>query len=185
MTKPILLLVDDDRLALTALRRSLQSADYRILDTTDPADAVRILTIEPVDVIVSDVEMPGMTGLELMEIARHVRPLAVRMLVTGVATLEAATRAINEGEVHRFVHKPYDPTILRGIVEDALARQAELAAASEASRHIDRRAMLRDRLEGEHPGITTVTRDADGAHVIDEARARNIAPSIGLAELLR
>lgn len=174
-----LLLVDDQRDVLDAMRRVLARDRYRVLHTTRPSEAVQLLMNEDLDVIVSDIEMPEMSGLELMAVARDLRPDATRIIVTGAGTAEAVTRAINEGEVHRFVHKPYEPVILRTIVAEAIARRQELARASLASRTAQRRGRLFDQLEQEQPGITAVDRDSDGAYVLRDERVDVFPPASG------
>jgi len=178
--KPTVLLVDDDKDVLGALKRALWNQGYKLVAVNDPRRAEALLRDSQIDVVLSDIDMPEINGLDLMRIAREVQPTAVRVLVTGRGTLETATRAINDGEVHRFVNKPFDPVALRTLVKEALERQKELARASEAGQRVERRRLLFAQLEEEHPGITEVERDRDGAYVLNSARAREIAPSFGL-----
>lgn len=180
-----ILLVDDEYDVITAMRRTLSPRGYRILEASRAAEALKILTSETVDVIVSDVDMPEMSGLELMAIAREMCPHAARIMVTGRGTVETATRAINEGEVHRFLHKPFDPDELRAVVAEAIDRQRELALATEASRIADVRRALLAQLEAEHPGITQVDFDADGEYVLDPATVLAAASSSALVDLVK
>jgi DNA-binding NtrC family response regulator len=173
-------LVDDDKDVLAALRRALWNQQYHVLAVEDPREAKRLLESEDIDAILSDIDMPELNGLDLMRIARDVRPSAVRILVTGRGTIESATRAINDGEVHRFVHKPFDAVKLRLLVKEALERKTELAIATQAGQRVERRRLLFEQLEEEHPGITRVPRDSDGAYLLDGARARAVAPEFGL-----
>jgi two-component system, probable response regulator PhcQ len=179
------LVVDDDPEIVKLYRRSLGSCGYRLVSTCDPVEAATILLSDPVDVLLSDIDMPRLTGHELVALAREVRPEAVRILVTGAATMESAVRAINEGEVHRFVKKPFELNELRSIVVQAAARRHELGVASEAGRRARRRERLRAQLEAEHPGITTVVRGADGVYEVDPRGVRVAAAAIGLAGVLR
>jgi CheY-like chemotaxis protein len=71
---PTLLLVDDEERILSALRRALRREGWRLLATSDPAEALRWLESEPVDAILSDHKMRGMSGLELLEAAARLRP---------------------------------------------------------------------------------------------------------------
>ena len=177
---PTIIIVDDDREVVTAIRRALSRGAYRILETTRPQQAVYWLGSEDVDALITDIDMPDLDGLELMEIARNLRPEAVRIVVSGTGTVEAITRAINSGEVHRFVHKPFDPAVLRSIVADALERQEELARAGQAARAVARREQLRDELEHDHPGIASFDRDEDGAYVLDDERTAARERALGL-----
>lgn len=175
------LLVDDNADVLAALRRSLRRANARIETTTSPEEAARRLETLPVDLIISDVDMPVMNGHELMRVARERCPEAVRVLLTGSASKGSAVRAINEGEVHRFLEKPFDPTALRQLVAEALERKDELAARTRASVAVERRQLLHVALEREHPGITEVDRDVDGVYALDAARALPLIEALGLA----
>jgi serine/threonine-protein kinase len=72
------------------------------------------------DVIVSDQRMPGLTGVELLRLARDLQPNATRLLLTGYSDLGAIISSINEGEIFRFVTKPWSNTELRGILAAAV-----------------------------------------------------------------
>ena len=164
-SKRCILLVDDDADMLGAVRRAVRCADYDIRSTTDPKQAAEWLEKDSFDVIVSDVDMPDLTGHDLMKIAHRACPETIRILLTGAATLESAAKAINEGEVHRYIRKPFDAKSLRETIRQAISRKHELSIATRASRRAQRKHQLLAQLEQEHPGITTVQRDASGAYV--------------------
>jgi DNA-binding NtrC family response regulator len=178
------LVVDDEIDVRDAICRVIRSPGYRILRTCDPREAIEILAREDVDVLLSDIDMPGMSGHELMRAARRSRPGAVRVFITGAGTMEAAVRAINEGEVHRFVVKPYEPPALRQLLVEALARKAELAQVSRAALRSERRRVLMAQLEAEHPGISRFQRTAGGAYRVDLQQAQRVARQVGLGALL-
>lgn len=179
-TRPLVLLVDDHRDMLDALRRAFFREPYEIVTCDRAPEALEVIESRKVDVLVSDIEMPGMTGLELLSKVRVASPHTARILVTGAGSVANATAAINDGEVHRLIHKPFNPTELRAVVASALERQEELGAISEAGARLDRKNLLWQQLEQEHPGITIVDRDPDGVYVIDEARAHLAAEMCGL-----
>ncbi len=181
-----LLLVDDEPAIVGALRRTLRGRGYKILGATDPLEALRMLDTEPVDLVISDIDMPQMTGLELVSRIRRAHPETVRILLTGRGTLDSALRAINDGEVHRFLTKPWSDEELRGTIEHALARLEELRRAQNADHAASRRTMLLEELAREHPGIEDVARDATGIYVIDDRRVEIVRASVGseLAKLL-
>src|SRR5690606_7004110 len=121
--------------------------------------------------LISDIDMPAMDGLELVRQVRVLHPDVVRVLLTGHATYDAARRAINEGEVHRFLTKPFDPAELRRVVGEAMARRAELARRSRSAVDAERARALHAQLELEHPGITLLPRDPRGAYMVCPVRA--------------
>ena len=88
-----------------------------------------ILAGNDIDVVVSDERMPGMTGSQFLSEVRKQWPNTIRMILSGQADLEAAVRAINEGEVYRFLLKPCHPkdlqmTILQGLQHKKLVAQS-------------------------------------------------------------
>ncbi|MGE5183910.1 MAG: response regulator, partial [Acidobacteriota bacterium] len=123
----------------------------------------------PVDVIVSDIDMPGTNGLELVARIRCEHPEIVRLLLTGDASLEAALEAINLGEVHRFLTKPWDKDDLRRTLRDAIERLDELRRAATAAAAASVRDKLLESLERSHPGISRIER-TDSVYAVDLAR---------------
>jgi two-component system, probable response regulator PhcQ len=176
-----ILCVDDEPEVLESLRRTLRREPYRLLTATSAAEAFDIVAIERVDVIVSDIDMPGTNGLELVARIRRDQPAIVRVLLTGDASLEAALDAINQGEVHRFLTKPWDKDQLRRTLHEAVARLGELRRAAAAAAAASIRDQLLESLERSHPGITRIQR-IDGVYAVDIARLR--AWSRGIADPL-
>ncbi len=91
---------------LTSLSRALRREPYCVLTASSGATALGLLAEHPVDVVVSDHDMPGMNGTSLLARVRERYPQTVRMMLTGRGSLDVAIRAINDGEVSRFLAKP-------------------------------------------------------------------------------
>jgi DNA-binding NtrC family response regulator len=161
---PIVLCVDDDPEMLASVGRILRREGYQLFSTTNPHEGLQILAEKPVAVLVSDFEMPEMTGVELCIGARNVRPETVRILLTGRGTFDTAVSGINDGEIFRFLSKPVDPSMLVRAVAGAVARNAELALAARDRDVSARRTHLIGELEAEYPGITTFERDEANAY---------------------
>lgn len=123
-THPSVLLVDDEPNVLTALRRSLRGRGFDVLCASGGAQALALLQKGPVDAIISDMRMPGMSGAEFLRASIALSPDAVRVLLTGFADTASAVQAINEGEVFRYVTKPWDDTLLLQGLNDGLTRRA-------------------------------------------------------------
>ena len=163
----MILAIDDDPDVLFALSRCLVHAGYRVATTEDAEEAFAIMAREPVRVLISDIDMPAMNGLEVVRRARKLHPGIARVLLTGFGTFDAAQRAINEGEVHRFLTKPFDPAELSAVIAEAAARADRQTRVEALSIRDERRQHLLASLESEHPQITQLPRDAQGAYIID------------------
>ncbi len=121
-----LLIVDDERDVLDSLRH-LFHRSYRVLTAENGEEALAILGSEDVHVILSDQRMPGLTGDLVLAEARRRHPDAIRMLFTGYADLEAVIRAVNEGNIFRYIVKPWDSAELESIVRQAVEQYDLLA----------------------------------------------------------
>lgn len=124
VARPVVLVVDDEENILNALRRSLNRIDVDIVTATSVDDALSIMENTPVDLVISDMRMPGEDGAELLHhIAEH-SPNTLRFLLTGHADMESTIRAINEGKIHRYLTKPWDDIKLRTLIEESLRTRA-------------------------------------------------------------
>ncbi|MGH8445739.1 MAG: response regulator, partial [Solimonas sp.] len=132
MSKPTLLLIDDEERILRSLAM-LFRGQYELIATTDPATALRAVAEQRVHVIVSDQRMPLMRGAELLKQVRARSPQTMRILLTGYSELEAVVASVNEGEIFRFVNKPWDSEELRETVRQAAEIAASLFAAGPAA----------------------------------------------------
>ena len=117
--RPTLLIVDDEEQILSALKRALRREGYEIVAAETAAAALRILDERPVDAILSDQKMPGMSGVQLLTQAAKRRPHAVRMLITGW-TEEIPIEQLEEVGVRALVTKPWDDAKLKATLRQAL-----------------------------------------------------------------
>ncbi len=106
------LIVDDEELVLEGLQRALHGTAYEVSTAIGAWAGVDALRRGHPDIVVVDQCMPGMTGLDLLEVVRELRPQAIRILLSGRADLETAMSALNQGEVFPFLTKPVDRTEL-------------------------------------------------------------------------
>jgi DNA-binding NtrC family response regulator len=170
--RPItLLLVDDEPAILKALQRVVRDEGYKVITALDGEAALRLVASESVDVVLSDMDMPGMSGLDLMVRLRRNHPSAVRLLLTGRGTLAAAVGAINDGEVYRFMTKPWDIDELREVLRQAAARAMKNRTDINVSESAGERTARLAALERQHPGITSVSLTR-GVYRVDAGRLR-------------
>ncbi|HVM60905.1 MAG TPA: HD domain-containing phosphohydrolase [Verrucomicrobiae bacterium] len=126
-----ILCVDDETNVLNALQRNLRK--YFAVDTaTDGAQALTLLDgREPYAVIVADMRMPGMDGVEFLTRARAKAPDSIRIMLTGNADQQTAVDAVNRGHVYQFLTKPCPPETLAIVVSDGVKQYEMLIAERE------------------------------------------------------
>ncbi|MFO1399822.1 MAG: EAL domain-containing protein [Steroidobacteraceae bacterium] len=125
MPRQRVLCVDDEPQVLRGLELQL-GRHYQVLSATNGADALRLLERDPtIDVVISDMRMPGMSGAGLLAEARRVAPRAARILLTGQTDVSSASAAVNEGQIHCFLTKPCPPSQLHQAVATAVERARE------------------------------------------------------------
>ncbi len=123
--------VDDEERILNALK-SIFRANYHVFTATDGAQALDFIKKFSVHVVVSDQRMPGMTGVQVLRQLKEAAPNTVRILLTGYSDLASIVGSINEGEVFRFISKPWDNQEIQRVVADAVAIATELQEAAAA-----------------------------------------------------
>jgi DNA-binding NtrC family response regulator len=112
------LCVDDEPSILRSLQWLLKK-QFDVKTAASGNEALALLETNDFDVIVSDQRMPGMMGSEFLHEARRISPRAMRILLTGYSDLPAILRSVNDGEVFRFVNKPWNIKELPKIIADA------------------------------------------------------------------
>jgi adenylate cyclase len=119
-----ILLVDDEPRIVTALRRTLQWDGHLIYTATSAADALDLMSVDPVELVISDNMMPGCTGIELFARLHKLWPDTVRVMLTGISDHEVALKALEQGAIFRYLTKPWDEVDLRITVRLALEHRA-------------------------------------------------------------
>jgi len=127
--KARVLLVDDEPLVLEGLRRSVHAEFVADLAGGPEEGLAKLRKDGPYPVVVSDMRMPGMDGAQFLAIVRTISPDSIRVMLTGQSDMETAVRAVNEGQIFRFLTKPVTPktllATLRACVEQYHARRLE------------------------------------------------------------
>ena len=127
--KARILFVDDEERIVTALR-SIFRASYHVFTATNGPEALEFVRKFQPHVVVSDQRMPEMTGVELLRRVKGIAPNTVRLLLTGYSDLAAIVGSVNDGEVFRFISKPWDNQEIQKIIADAAAIAFDLAATA-------------------------------------------------------
>ena len=117
--KHSILCIDDELYNLEALKRLFRK-DYQVTMALSGTQALEELDKEKFSLIISDQKMPGMTGVDFFIKAKTIQPDAVRILLTGYTDLESIILAVNQGQIYRYVTKPWEPVEFMGIVSQAV-----------------------------------------------------------------
>jgi CheY-like chemotaxis protein len=168
--KKTVVIADDDLEVAQALARVVRLLGHKTLVASNGREALELLRANRVEVLLSDIDMPEMDGVTLVAHARSEQLVPVRILLTANARLETALRAINSGEVHRYIQKPWKHEELVATLEDAFMRLEDLSRMNAAGHAAKRLRAACDALEAEYPGVTHVERVQD-AYDIDLKRA--------------
>jgi len=169
--KARILFVDDEERIVTALR-SIFRSNYHVFTATNGPEALEFVRKFQPHVVVSDQRMPQMTGVELLRRVKGIAPNAVRMLLTGYSDLAAIVGSINDGEVFRFISKPWDNQEIQRIVADAAAIAFDLAATAATPPIVpDRMDAGVLVIEPQDETLRTVTRLVGGACPVYHARS--------------
>jgi len=192
-----LLFVDDEQYVLNALKRTFELEGFEVVTASRPAEALELLRTEkPFQVIGSDYRMPEMNGAEFLQHAREISPHSYRLLISAVEEFSIAVEAVNRGEIHRLIPKPWDRDELIQLVRSAAedyhlrARYQEMAAllqqknaALEAANR-DLEARVSESTAGLLIALGSALdeRRARGAHsALAALRARRLGAELGLS----
>ncbi|HXX29486.1 MAG TPA: response regulator [Myxococcaceae bacterium] len=161
------LVVDDEENVVNALRRTLRREGYTVLSASEPSEALAVLRQARVDVVLSDQLMPNRSGLDFLKEVRALHPEVVRIMLTGHAEVSTAVEAINDGEIYRFLTKPWDDAELKVALHLAFDRIALERANRQLLATVEQQRRMLARLERAHPGLRDLLRDESGALLVD------------------
>lgn len=163
-----LLFVDDEHQVTDALMRMMRLQPFKLLGASSAASALEILKTQHVDVVVSDEQMPGMSGSVFLSHVRQQYPHTIRIILSGQASLESAVRAINDGEVYRFFLKPCNPTDLSFTIKQALAHKRLEQHSRRLLRAFQKQSALIEQVSP-RSALTRLDTDDEGVILMDES----------------
>ena len=139
--RPLILYVDDERLMLSAFRRTVRKEPYEVIIANSGSEGLEVIATRDVAVVVSDARMPNMDGVEFLRRVAKASPDTMRMLLTGYTDQQTTVDAINEAGVYRYLSKPWRRDDLLQALRDAVETRAlrlgvrsALATAESANR---------------------------------------------------
>ncbi|QLQ01805.1 MAG: sigma-54-dependent Fis family transcriptional regulator [Thiobacillus sp.] len=164
MMEASLLIVDDEEIALRNLQHVMEKAGYQVTATQSGATAVTLLASRRFDVVLTDLRMEGVDGMDVLKQSRELQPEAEVIFITGYATAESAVQALKHGAFY-YIAKPFRLDEVRKVVAEALEK-VHLRRENDA---------LRREVEGYRDGEGIVTQDVDMQRLLEIAR--QIAPT--------
>lgn len=117
-----ILIVDDEEVVLVSLRDTLAREGYQVTTAPNAVEALKLLKEQAFSVVITDQQMPMLTGLEFLGQVKQMQPDASRILITAVLNLNTVIDAINKGEIYRFIVKPWLREELLVTVKNAAQR---------------------------------------------------------------
>ena len=122
LNQKTILFVDDEPNVLSSLRRLLRREDWNLV-VADSADAgLVVLQRQPVDMVVSDMRMPGKDGATFLKEVKALYPDTIRIILTGYSERDAVSRAFAEADIHEMISKPWDDEELKSILRNAFSQ---------------------------------------------------------------
>jgi CheY-like chemotaxis protein len=176
------LCVDDELLITSTLRRLLRNEELDVVTANTAAEALAVMEQQPADLIISDYRMPQMTGVQLLREVRKRWPHTLRIVLSGFTEINALIASVNEGEIYKFLSKPWDDTELKLHVRRALEQRtlvlenqrlmAELTARNNQLEQLNeqlaqlsedaRAGQCATQIMMEHLGVGVLVVDSDG-----------------------
>ncbi len=123
--KPRVIFVDDEKQVLTSLKRSFRHRDYILEFFTDGEEAIKSIQKNECSVIVSDMRMPKMDGVQLLQKVEEISPNTIRLVLSGHSDEQTIISAINNGHIWRYITKPWDENDIHIAVQNAVELYGE------------------------------------------------------------
>ncbi len=164
MTKGTILIVDDERVALRNLEHVMKKEGYEVVATQSGSNALAHLDKQDFDVVLTDLRMEKVDGMQILDRCRATRPDTEVILITGYATLESAVEAMKHGAFY-YIAKPFRLEEVRKVFAEAMAK-VRLRRENRA---------LREQLESFQGKVRIITQNAEMQRLLD--MARQIAPT--------
>jgi len=181
MRLPVIVFVDDEESVTASLRSMFRRSGYSTYAFSDAASALEFLMRVPADLVMCDLHMPRMTGLEFLTQVSFANPHAIRVTLSGGEDREVVLDALSKGLAHHNVVKPWNEVLVRDLVHRALdgkegVRRQQLEKVLGSIEHLPAPPSFHVRLQAELA--------RDGSSVYDIAREIEKSPPI-VAKLLR
>ncbi|MCK4224102.1 MAG: sigma-54-dependent Fis family transcriptional regulator [candidate division Zixibacteria bacterium] len=123
MTKAKILVVDDEEIVLKSCRKILEGGGHQVFCALSGQEAFELLEKEPIDIVITDIKMPGMDGMQVLEKVKEKYPDILVIMITGYSTVQSAVQAMKLGAFD-YIPKPFTPDEVLIVVEKALEKKS-------------------------------------------------------------
>jgi len=142
-----ILFVDDEQSVLSALRRFLIKEPYQIFLASGGKEALEVMASQSIEIVVSDLRMPEMNGLELLNEIKQYYPDTIRLILSANRDVEEIIESINRGKIFRFIPKPLDPVPFKRIMLDVVKYYQDRTQRHELFKELIEEKKIRKKLE--------------------------------------
>ncbi len=160
MKEPLILIVDDERTVRQSLKKVLEKEGYEVLEAAEVSEAFSVLKREPVDLIITDFQMPGLTGMELLKKVKQEWSGLDVILITGHGTIERAVDAMRQG-AYDFITKPFKRADILRLVSKAIEKKRLVEENLTLRQQLSHSEKDRTRFIGENFKIKSMLRFVD------------------------
>ncbi len=122
------LFVDDEEYIIALLRRLFANEEFSTFFATSGADGLEILGNQRIDLVISDIEMPSMNGVDFLKEVSTRHPSTIRYFMTGSKVQKMINKALSKGYVQRILPKPWNSKLLKEAVRDGLRQAKQLSS---------------------------------------------------------
>ena len=171
MSDRTVLCVDDELHVLKSLQRLLRREDYKLITAKGGENGLKVLESEPVHLVMSDQRMPGMSGVEFLKKVKESYPGTVRVVLSGYADVAVMVESINDGEIYRFLPKPWNDEELKTAIRQCLEHYDILQQNS----------VLSDKIQKQNEELRKLN---EGLEEMVQARTRSLQVSQDILEKL-
>jgi two-component system, probable response regulator PhcQ len=162
------LIIDDDPDVLDCLDSILSEEGYAVEKAHGSHEALEIIETFFPEIVLSDYMMPGMCGVELLHKIKEQLPNIVPILITGHADLKISIGSINQGEIYRFLLKPWHTDELKMTIRTAFHYHDVLLDNERLTNTVKQQSSLLEDIEKKYPGITSIQTEEDGTILLED-----------------
>lgn len=162
------LLVDDEPDVLDTLHSILSDEGYEVEIAHGGQEALDKIEEFPAEIVLSDYMMPGMCGVELLHTIKQRLPHIIPILITGRGDMKISIESINQGEIFRFLLKPWNNQELKMTLQTALQYHDVIIENERLTTTVKRQSNLLDEIEKKYPGITEMQIEEDGTILLED-----------------